>query len=358
MARMSPACAESSIANPTMLSDLFITIHPLPILNISDHHTRHQFTSQSATSNIYGALIGTQTGRKLEIVNSFEVPVDQDEKVDFGFFKTRQEQFQQVFPTLSLLGWYSLGQEPTKQHLNIQTQFNQYTDLSAPILLLYHPSSFSLEDSNIKRELPLALYEFISLGSVENVYLKCAYDIQTSEAERIAVDYVTKPNVGGKENGLLANLITQRNAIKMLHSKLGVIVSYLQQFNSPEQTNSEALQSKFDHELLRELSSLVTCLPNPTENPFFKNEFMTESNDGLLTSYLSAQSKTLNQTNQLIDRYLYITGREVDSSKISNSNKSQDLLKGKTLLSLETMLSNSSSFKTFLNSSNPGNKKR
>jgi hypothetical protein len=74
---------------------------------------------------------------------------------------------------------------------------------------------------------------------------------------------------------VVANLVTQRNAIQMLHNKLGSIVEYLAQL----MTNLEAKPSetKVDHALLREISSLVASLPHPDENPSFKKEYMTVS---------------------------------------------------------------------------------
>lgn len=48
---------------------------------------------QAGTSDvkIQGALLGTQSGREIEIQNTFEFPV-KNGLVDHGFFKTRQEQ--------------------------------------------------------------------------------------------------------------------------------------------------------------------------------------------------------------------------------------------------------------------------
>lgn len=297
-----------TINQATHVSDLDISLHPLPILNVSDHFTRTRLQSEKDNVQIFGALIGTQVGKKIEIVNCFEILTNPDGTVNDGFLKTRREQFQQVFPTLDLLGWYTNGLQPREQDLIILHQLAECTDLSSPILLFYDPSP-ALSASSAK-ELPIQIYEFAQSTAATDgdTFVKGTFDVQTSEAERIAVDCVAKPNAGSKENELVANLVTQRNAIQMLHNKLGSIVEYLAQL----MTNLEAKPSetKVDHALLREISSLVASLPNPDENPSFKKEYMTESNDALLISYLSHQSKSLTETNQLIDRYLYINTRD------------------------------------------------
>ncbi|EFP74239.2 hypothetical protein PGT21_035254 [Puccinia graminis f. sp. tritici] len=316
------------------VSDLDISLHPLPILNISDHFTRTRLQAERQDIDIFGALIGTQIGKKIEIVNCFELLTDSDGKVNDGFLKTRREQFQQVFPTLDLLGWYTNGPEPREKDLAILNQVSECVDLSSPILLLYDllptPSSSS-GSTTAAKELPVQIYEFTqaTTGADGEGFVKCTFDVQTSEAERIAVDCVAKPDVGSNESGLVSNLITQRNAIQMLHNKLGSIVDYLAQLMADlEPENPTATATKIDHGLLREISSLVASLPKPDENASFKKEYMTEFNDALLTSYLSSQSKVLTETNQLIDRYLYLNARD-NNLKFGSSSASHSV--GKSL---------------------------
>ncbi|KAA1106367.1 hypothetical protein PGT21_033938 [Puccinia graminis f. sp. tritici] len=316
------------------VSDLDISLHPLPILNISDHFTRTRLQAERHDIDIFGALIGTQIGKKIEIVNCFELLTDSDGKVNDGFLKTRREQFQQVFPTLDLLGWYTNGPEPREKDLAILNQVSECVDLSSPILLLYDllptPSSSSGSTTTAK-ELPVQIYEFTqaTTGADGEGFVKCTFDVQTSEAERIAVDCVAKPDVGSNDSGLVSNLITQRNAIQMLHNKLGSIVEYLAQLMADlEPENPTATTAKIDHGLLREISSLVASLPKPDENASFKKEYMTEFNDALLTSYLSSQSRVLTETNQLIDRYLYLNARD-NNLKFGSSSASHSI--GKSL---------------------------
>jgi COP9 signalosome complex subunit 6 len=67
------------------------TRHPLPILNISDHHTRARLTTTAQTSaTVIGALLGSQANRQVSIVNSFELVASDD--FDTDFFDARKEQ--------------------------------------------------------------------------------------------------------------------------------------------------------------------------------------------------------------------------------------------------------------------------
>jgi COP9 signalosome complex subunit 6 len=83
--------------------------HPLPILNISEHLTRLKLQTNSSSPfgttlitlmgvvaydiSVLGALLGTQNGREVEIVNTFELATEgEGEMVDHGFLVSRRDQ--------------------------------------------------------------------------------------------------------------------------------------------------------------------------------------------------------------------------------------------------------------------------
>lgn len=41
---------------------------------------------------VYGALLAQQSGRDIDIVNSFELPIPQQDKIDKQYLATKQEQ--------------------------------------------------------------------------------------------------------------------------------------------------------------------------------------------------------------------------------------------------------------------------
>lgn len=87
-----------------------------------------------------GALLGTQNGREVEIVNTFELAVEdgRDDMVDHGFLVQRRDQCvsfvlevffalhvgldKQVFPSLEFIGWYTVAPIPTSRHIALQDQ--------------------------------------------------------------------------------------------------------------------------------------------------------------------------------------------------------------------------------------------
>lgn len=78
-------------------SGLTFKLHPLVIVNISDHYTRvraqqprnkHHYLAP----RVYGCVIGVQRGRTVEIFNSFELLYDHlTDSLDRSFLLQKQE---------------------------------------------------------------------------------------------------------------------------------------------------------------------------------------------------------------------------------------------------------------------------
>jgi COP9 signalosome complex subunit 6 len=71
-----------------------------------------RLAEQVPIPRIFGALLGTQSGRHVEIRNSFEFAVSgpaSDPVVERELLDTRLDLFREVFPQYELLGWYSTG---------------------------------------------------------------------------------------------------------------------------------------------------------------------------------------------------------------------------------------------------------
>ncbi|KAG6381380.1 maintenance of mitochondrial structure and function-domain-containing protein [Boletus reticuloceps] len=282
---------ELSVVLPTTTtSSLSLLLHPLPILNISEHLTRLKLQMKSDLPFVLGALLGTQNGREVEIVNTFELAVEdgRDDTVDHGFLVQRRDQYKQVFPSLEFIGWYTVAPTPTSRHIALQDQFTGFC--STPLLLLLQPSSSVSSASDITGQtLPFKAYEpsvEIRDKKTRSVFIEAPYKVETGEAERIAVDWTAKG--GGGNTSLESHLQAQRAAVKMLHERILVLVQYV--------TNVLAGQVPKDHTILRSISALIASLP-ASENKGFREEFDTEYEDVQLTAFLSALTNSTNTLN-------------------------------------------------------------
>lgn len=60
-----------------------IEMHPLAVLNISDHLTRAKYQmGKDSGYRVIGVLLGKQQGRSLDIVNTVEIKFAQSNKIE------------------------------------------------------------------------------------------------------------------------------------------------------------------------------------------------------------------------------------------------------------------------------------
>ncbi|KAI0001818.1 maintenance of mitochondrial structure and function-domain-containing protein, partial [Russula vinacea] len=291
--------------------------HPLPILNISEHLTRLRLQTNTTLPFVLGALLGTQNGREVEIVNTFEVALEQGEKVDHGSFNARREQYKQVFPSLEFIGWYTVASYPTQRHITLHEQFSLYC--STPLLLILQP--IQTNGSNVTLgHLPIKAYEpmiEIRDGSSRSLYVEATFNVETGEAERIAVDTTARGGEGG--TSLESHLQTQRAAVKMLHDRILVLVNYVKDVLSGIPISGSTPK---DHATIRSLVALVASLP-ASDSQGFRDEFETEYEDVQLTAYLSTLTKSASILNDIVDKHnvLHSSGREERPANLMPSRR-------------------------------------
>nr|KAJ3420806.1 COP9 signalosome complex subunit 6 [Polyrhizophydium stewartii] len=273
-------------------SGLSITLHPLVILNISDQFTRTKM--QHPASSV-------PPGREIEIINSFEVPLkagaDGSVSADMDYFVFKQEQYRQVFPSLDFLGWYSTGTSPSPADMSIHQQMSQHNE--APLFLQMRTEDLNPESS----DLPLIVYETtvdIVGGAAHTLFAKAQFKVETSDAERLAVEHVAHATNAGGDTKLVTHLIGQQNAIRMLHSRVAALVKYL------EEVQQGSLPK--DHTLMRQISSLCNRLPT-MQGDDFESEFNEDYNDVLLMTFLATVTKGAHQLNELVDKLNIIGGK-------------------------------------------------
>ncbi|VDK57803.1 unnamed protein product [Anisakis simplex] len=126
-------------------SSVEVSLHPLVVMNISEHWTRIWAQSSDGKPNqVFGVVLGRQTGRHVELINSFEVKCSMNDSnnavVDEEFFGKREAQYREVFPDLDFLGWYTTGSElPTEDDLNVHKQFCHLHE--SPIMIKLNPTA-------------------------------------------------------------------------------------------------------------------------------------------------------------------------------------------------------------------------
>ncbi|XP_057453833.1 COP9 signalosome complex subunit 6a-like [Lotus japonicus] len=294
-------------------SGLTFKLHPLVIVNISDHYTRvkSQMNPTLAPHNsvpsngadgvvssvpprVYGCVIGVQKGRTVEIFNSFELLYDPStHSLDRPFLEKKQELYKKVFPHFYILGWYSTGSDAEESDMNIHRALMDINE--SPVYVLLNPSI-----NHSQKDLPVSIFEselHVIDGIPQLIFVRSSYTIETVEAERISVDHVAhlKPSDGGSAaTQLAAHLTGIHSAIKMLHSRIKVLHHYLLAMQKGD--------VPCENSLLRQVSSLLRRLP-AIESGKFQDDFLMGYNDTLLISYLTMLTNCSSAMNELVDKF-------------------------------------------------------
>jgi len=274
---------------------LNLMLHPLVIINISDHWTRMKVQSKKPNPRVIGALVGIQTGRNLEIFNSFELPYEVKDNniiVKAEYLIKKSEQFKKVFKDYEFMGWYSTGTGVFPADMEIHKQISEFNE--NPLYLQLNPII-----ATAQRDLPIGIFES-ELRMVEDtptqLFVKVPYKIETGEAERISVDHIARitPSGGGTGSALVSHMTAVHNAISMLNQRIKILYAFIEA--------SKSGKIPMDHSLLRRIQSLVNQLP-AIDTAQFQQEFINEYNDALLITYLASMTKGANTINEMIDKF-------------------------------------------------------
>jgi len=272
---------------------LEIFVHPLVVVNISDHHTREKCVNKKGDSRVFGVLLGQQEGRRVEISNSFEMLMTADGTIDPEFLKERQDQFFRVFEKESceILGWYSTGAKPAETDKRIHEQLETYNESPLYLLLNTEPQK-NLKQGEVSMSIMESVVKIVDAKPVTS-FAKLNYSITTTEIERISVDYVAR-DAGGVVSQFAAHCETLHQSIKMLHVRISILRSYL------EAVKAGTLPA--DQSLLRDINSVCQQLP-AIESGEFNEAFFTEYNDTLLLTYMAAIAKASSATSEMLEKF-------------------------------------------------------
>lgn len=315
-----PATKEGVMAAASSSSTgaVSIALHPLVIMNVAEHYTRTRAQDSSSSgpaSLVIGALIGRQRGRNLEVMNSFELLVHRLDvvSVDKDYYETKEGQFKQVFPELDFLGWYTIGDHPTVEDINIHKQICEINE--SPIFMKLNPLSR-------QTKLPITLYEsVIDLvnGEATLLFSPVPFSLATEEAERIGLDHMARlsnwtpqgPNGEASSSVAADQLKVQYNAVKMLRDRVRIIRDFV--------IDARDGKVEWNHDILREAHNLSNRLPLINSNSF-RGEFYNQCNDVALMTYLGMLTKATNDVNQFVNKFNTLYDRHGMGRRMKSSH--------------------------------------
>ena len=277
------------------------SLHPLVLINVSDHYTRvkvKKMKQMEDVPRVFGILFGVQKGMTVDIIESYEMLYTIDEQTgavnfDAEFLEKKKDLTTQIFPDFEILGWYATGSEIKACDLITHKAFCEFNE--NPLYLLIKPDELS-EDGET---LPISLYETRTQmntedGSANTIFVNVDFKIDAIEPERICVDHIAQQTPSGNVPAIVPHLTSLRSAVDTLASRVDTLRNFL--------VATQQGKIPMNHALVRQAVSLCNQLPL-MESEALKGELLTESNDTMLVSYLASITKCSSQLNEVMSKY-------------------------------------------------------
>jgi len=227
----------------TESSDQVTLIHSLVTLSISDQWTRAR-VQNDGSPRVAGALLGKQSGRNIEILNTFEVRTIVNEAgilvLDEEYFNGREVLFKETFSDLEFLGFYTTGAHTVtdKQDVAIQKQAMKFCE--SPYLLKFDTAAPVIGD-----KLSLGVFESVINPADESeiIFHSIPVKIVSELSEQIGLDHVARfSNTGNSTESTVAKYLSaQFGAMGTLLQGISVAHDYVKAVQEGRVARDEAL---------------------------------------------------------------------------------------------------------------------
>ena len=319
-----PVDIPSAHAAREHLSTNNVKLHPLVLVNITDHYTRINFDAdpkkKKTDNRAIGALIGQQDAKSVEIHTSFEVLYtvektasgDQTIVIDLAFMRGKKAQYNQVFPDYEVVGWYTTGSGLSKADI-VETNRSVAGEFcDAPIVMVMDTNP----GPNVKT-LPVYLFESVAT-MVGNSQIKASnvrkirYNMESEESERIGIDTAMKVDFASEKNPTLVPQAQRLgSAVYMLKTRLTVILAYLKEVR--------AKKINPDYEMLRQICTVTNQLPC-ADSPSFTHAVQGDYDDAVVVSLLGVLTRSAFLLDRVVEKSnVYSERRKMGTSGMAMS---------------------------------------
>jgi Maintenance of mitochondrial structure and function len=249
----------------------------------------------ASDSPVIGLLFGIQNGLDISIIDAtdaiYEV-VGGEVVLNSPEIEKKKRLFTAVYASYELLGWYTLskGNKVLPVHMSIHRDMMAFNEAPLFLLMNHAPEPDA-------KQLPLSIHEaemHIINDSPTQIFVDIPFKLETAQAERVAVDQITKATPTEGVSTLEVQNQSLTTSLRILESKIAVItelVKGMQEGTIP-----------VDHGLLRKANKIYQQLP-AIDSGKFQGQFLNELVDTLMMTYLSSSTKTTSTLAELTETY-------------------------------------------------------
>jgi len=285
-----------------------VVVHPLVLLSTVDH-----FTRIDTEQRVVGVLLGSISQGIVDVTNSFALPFEEDLKdpsiwfLDHNFLEVMEQMFKKVNSKEKVVGWYSTGPKIKSSDIDIHENFRKY---------LPHPVYIIIDVKPKEIGIPTEAYISIKEKEDESSQPKSTFahipsEVGALEAEEIGVEHLLRDVKDTTVSDLATSVSARINSLKALQNRLKEIQKYL--------TFVINKDLPINHNILYILQDVFNLLPG-LENQETKNSFVKQTNDSMLTMYISSIARCIISLHDLCANKMEIR----EAEKQSNNKKIDD----------------------------------
>ena len=254
----------------------------------------------ASDSPVIGLLFGIQNGLDISIIDAtdaiYEV-VGGEVVLNVPAIDKKKSLFTAVYAKYELLGWYTLtkGNQVLPSHMFIHRNMMAFNEAPLFLLMDYAPEPDA-------EQLPLSIYEaemHIIKDTATQIFVDLPFKLETSQAERVAVDQITKLTPTEGISTLEVQNQSLTTSLRILEGKIALIAKLVKDMH-------EGL-IPVDHKFLRNANKIYQQIP-AIDSGNFEGQFLNELVDTLMMTYLSAATEATSSLTELTDSYSLVYG--------------------------------------------------
>ena len=283
--------ASSASQGPDVID---VTIHPLVLLSATDHYHR---VARGTRKRAVGVLLGSASRGRVDAVNSFAVPFEEDNKnagvfyLDHNYLENMLGMFRKVHAKERVVGFYSTGPQIRPNDLRVFDLVKRFAPAGAGT-----PPVFVIIDVRPGREsIPTTAYRVVEeveggapggggaggggAAEVRKSFAHVPSIIGADEPEEVGVEHLLR-DINDPTVSTVANLVKAKlSGLSTLTEKLDEMKDYL--------TAVAEGRMKANAEIIANMQAIVNLLPNLNVEELVRS-MLVKNNDMHMVIYLSA----------------------------------------------------------------------
>merc|ERR1711871_140873 len=294
-----------------------VVVHPLVLLSVVDHYNRVANDSK----RVVGCLLGDPSGGVVEVLNSFAIPFEEDDKdpaiwfLDHNYVEKFTAMSKKVNARERIIGWYSTGPKIRPADLAVNEVFKRYVKSPTFLIVDVNPT--------VDMDIPTNAYATVEVVKDDGTPTEVAFqhlpcEIGALEAEEIGVEHLLRDVKDLNVSTLTQQVSEKVSSLQALQVRLEEVNAYLDRVVAKE--------LPINHEITRLLQEVFNLIPNLNVEELVRS-FTVQTNDMMLVVYVSSLIRSVLALHSLVNNKVRL--REAESAAAEKSEEKDGKEKGK-----------------------------